>query len=129
MLVLVGGLWVGRGAASKNGQSKSEETLVSSAMRLIASASRGAIVSSRFQIKGLTTLMGPVTVYDAIDQRTKRPVALWAMPANAVRAASKTRNESKWLSKTLPLPRPAARSSAARDSNRALAAGTSSSEW
>src|SRR3546814_8000140 len=54
------GGWEGEraGAASKNGQSKSEETLVSSAMRLIASPSKGATVSARTLPLSLTASVG-----------------------------------------------------------------------
>ncbi len=57
----------------------------------------GATVSGRFVVEGLRTQLGPVCIYAARDQRTQRPVGLWAIPAgiigpdviNATRAAVK----------------------------------------
>jgi hypothetical protein len=45
----------------------------------------GSVVSGRFQIERLNTLLGQVVVYAAKDQRTQRDVALWAIPPGLMR--------------------------------------------
>ena len=45
----------------------------------------GSVVSGRFQIEGLQTLIGQIVVYSAKDQRTQRPVSLWAIPPGILR--------------------------------------------
>lgn len=57
----------------------------------------GSVVSGRFQIENLSTLLGQIVVYAAKDQRTQRPVALWAVPPGLLRpdALAATRNAVK----------------------------------
>src|SRR5690242_13817242 len=45
----------------------------------------GAVVSGRFQIEGLSTMLGSIVVYAAKDQKTQRAVALWAVPPKMIR--------------------------------------------
>jgi len=45
----------------------------------------GAVVSGRFEIEGLSTMLGSIVVYTAKDQKTQRAVALWAVPPKMIR--------------------------------------------
>ena len=45
----------------------------------------GSLVSGRFQVEGLGTMLGSIVIYNAKDQKTQRPVALWAVPPKMIR--------------------------------------------
>lgn len=45
----------------------------------------GAVVSGRFQIEGLSAMLGSIITYNAKDQKTQRAVALWAVPPRMIR--------------------------------------------